>query len=1769
MASTSASREIRIFLSSTFSDMQETRNYLTKKIFPKIEKECSDRGVRFTVLDLRWGITESESKTGKVIEICIDEINRTRPFFIGLVGDRYGWIPDEEEMRRNRHLEEKYPWVREYMKRGVSITEMEMQYGVLDSDIPVEAFFFLKDGNSETGSQEEAAKLAALKAKIREKAAEGVCSAETYHSIEQLGRLVHERLMAMIDTKFPADMKLSPFDRFMLRQESELEEYRNGYIDLCGRTDHIDSLLGDCRIFLADESGSGKSALLANCGRNAEIRIIRTNINDSINSVGQLMNILLRCLGLTDSDPCDARRTEETAPDIAAVFNEKGFSEDVVWIIDGLEKLPAANMTALLPLFKLPDQVKTVISADDKTFESLRDYAGDFTCIGVSSLNKAEMVHLIRHTLQRHAKKLTAEMELHIMRCDFLSKPSMLKVFIHALVQFGIFEELDSFIHRLTGAGSETEFMGKILEIAEDDFGREDIEHLLGTLACASCGLNEKQIMEKWNYTPLAWSALYSAVEVFIYRQNGCIILRSGFRSFVKDRYLADPSAASSARNTTVSLLREEMCTARRELFSRRSGMSLTDRMIMKIWGIWLTDKDISRSCNIFREIVLLLIDSGQWKLAADVLVSENLVFSMDCFRGYEYFSVLHGLLSHGFNPCRLFTFRDMLLFSMIGKDESAQMLWSMFTNLSRASADILPKLRRHFSRMPLGKDFKRRILSVLDECFTGSGTDVDTTDFEDSWIPGKDDTDLSRLAVFFDRIVVMENLEHVKKILQKSEEMTKSLPDNAMTKTFFMMFIPICLLRLGKTDEAREQYGRLLDNCESDPAIFAMLRFEFAFTEKDWKLCRETAEEVRHMAGIFTGEMKNGGRMRYLRMLTAIGESWSYDGYDRDRLIQEYRDVCADNAGFLSYFADWLSVKNLYIAAAQVYGIASEVSETEILKGYYQYKKGKILQREARTRYNIAWTQSQYDRDMRRTLMQSAGTAMEEAVGHFQTAGEEGREWVGDSLDQAGICFTEAGETDKAIEIIRRRLQVSKQMENKANGGEIAASYNYAAILCHSLCTAKDIAETAELKEIAAIGCDTMIKVLQNAPDEITYLKNLVTIMVDVKANGLLSTDRLGDVTGRLETMLISKDGTSAAGRHKESGGSPEAGVLDSLPAETADRLFSLACVTRRGILAGRLMKNAVATGHKINGREDEWNIGLVDICSDDPGKVRQGASAVTDTLLSFYEKNPLQQWWDEVPPETGRPMVKSLCRERGTDGLLLLWCIARCEKNDAEADAIRDKIRDIVTSPARIKNTMSSLPSGDSDIDVEKTDDEEMDLLDRFLILHIHYQPFTMEEFIVFQTRTCRDWRPDLFPETEICSSCLRLCIEETDWDHGHPFLYEFIAETIKGSVNPAETLLTFIENISSPQEETFRILMQQKFNARTQWVIEIVMIPAGLLDTGEMTLDDVQMQRLRTGIGACLKMLTDDPEADSYDLRRLHEVCMRYGLTPDTKILSALLEDAHGEEFIALVRKMETDGYEPDADILGRIVSEDLRNGDIAGAAEDFERFRLKAADDESYSTAVAFLRGLLETARGEYEKGYVSFTEVDRASEDDDRPEHCIRIWGNIDDFDICLYFHLFVCAAYSGRHTEALELAPKVFRYRTCDYSWDIDSLPTCLLLLKNGLYDDAAILYASKINNNIENGIDVVKEMMSEDADPDKDDISYTFFETTYIRAILMLIHIEKAVHAASAGEPQAKLVLSIAKGLMRGWLPPMCAFEYDKAKTLIYGTDLGNPEHE
>lgn len=46
-------RVVRVFISSTFRDMQEEREELVKQTFPELRRRCRERNVEF--VDLRWG----------------------------------------------------------------------------------------------------------------------------------------------------------------------------------------------------------------------------------------------------------------------------------------------------------------------------------------------------------------------------------------------------------------------------------------------------------------------------------------------------------------------------------------------------------------------------------------------------------------------------------------------------------------------------------------------------------------------------------------------------------------------------------------------------------------------------------------------------------------------------------------------------------------------------------------------------------------------------------------------------------------------------------------------------------------------------------------------------------------------------------------------------------------------------------------------------------------------------------------------------------------------------------------------------------------------------------------------------------------------------------------------------------------------------------------------------------------------------------------------------------------------------------------------------------------------------------------------------------------------------------------------------------------------------------------------------------------------------------------------------------------------------------
>src|SRR5690606_30004501 len=141
-SSADSQRVIRVFVSSTFRDMKRERDLLVKEVFPDLRRKCAQRFVVFTEVDLRWGITEQQANEGQVLPLCLAEIERSRPYFIGLLGERYGWIPDTIRPE----VIERQPWLQEHLEGRTSVTELEILHGVLNNqEMADHAFFYFRN----------------------------------------------------------------------------------------------------------------------------------------------------------------------------------------------------------------------------------------------------------------------------------------------------------------------------------------------------------------------------------------------------------------------------------------------------------------------------------------------------------------------------------------------------------------------------------------------------------------------------------------------------------------------------------------------------------------------------------------------------------------------------------------------------------------------------------------------------------------------------------------------------------------------------------------------------------------------------------------------------------------------------------------------------------------------------------------------------------------------------------------------------------------------------------------------------------------------------------------------------------------------------------------------------------------------------------------------------------------------------------------------------------------------------------------------------------------------------------------------------------------------------------------------------------------------------------------------------------------------------------------------------------------------------------------
>ncbi len=119
-----------IFVSSTFRDMQLERDAIRDISAPIINETAKAFGERVSFCDLRWGINtedlDDEISERKVLSVCLDEIDRSKPPMIVILGDRYGYMPDSNlvhDIAKRKQLQ-----LDDYKK---SVTALEIEYGAL------------------------------------------------------------------------------------------------------------------------------------------------------------------------------------------------------------------------------------------------------------------------------------------------------------------------------------------------------------------------------------------------------------------------------------------------------------------------------------------------------------------------------------------------------------------------------------------------------------------------------------------------------------------------------------------------------------------------------------------------------------------------------------------------------------------------------------------------------------------------------------------------------------------------------------------------------------------------------------------------------------------------------------------------------------------------------------------------------------------------------------------------------------------------------------------------------------------------------------------------------------------------------------------------------------------------------------------------------------------------------------------------------------------------------------------------------------------------------------------------------------------------------------------------------------------------------------------------------------------------------------------------------------------------------------------------------
>ena len=539
-------RIIRVFISSTFRDMQDERDELMKKTFPMLRRKAEERDVTLTELDLRWGITPEESESEKVVEICLREVENSVPFFIGIIGNRYGWIPSAGDIGKS--LKERFRQVERYVERQLSVTEMEMQFGVLERPEDMHAYFFIKD--QEADEVDEPEKLSALKAAVR---SNGRYPVSSYSSPEDLALQVEEAFTKLMDDLFP-EGALSELEKERIGQLAYLNSLSLNYIRTNANFAVIDEWMSDWdkhQLVITGASGLGKSALVANwvkeklaSGDGLPYRIVYHFVGNggSLGSHGHvikaLCNEIRNCYGF-DIDEINTQADEKVLEELFYKVAAPG-NKPLLIVLDAINQIIDTDNSKQLNWLPIPPKnVKILFTTleDDQTMAVFKNR--NYPIFSLKPLTKTQRGKMVRQYLGKFAKKLQPHQVERIISDKQCKNTLVLKALLDELVNFGNYEKLDEKIDTYLGASSVEDFYDILLNCYEADFGDYLVRHILSLIAVSRNGLSEEDVLSITKETPLHWSQFFCAIHQHLIVKDGLISYAHTYISkAVESRYL-------------------------------------------------------------------------------------------------------------------------------------------------------------------------------------------------------------------------------------------------------------------------------------------------------------------------------------------------------------------------------------------------------------------------------------------------------------------------------------------------------------------------------------------------------------------------------------------------------------------------------------------------------------------------------------------------------------------------------------------------------------------------------------------------------------------------------------------------------------------------------------------------------------------------------------------------------------------------------------------------------------------------------------------------------------------------------------------------------------------------------------------------------------------------------------------------------------------------------------------------------------------------------